>query len=63
MAWLFERTLEIRFFRSSLQMKSFAAKKGVCPYFFARHALQQASVIVYSYHYLLDPKIAELVSK
>lgn len=25
--------------------------------------IQQAHVVVYSYHYLLDPKIAELVSK
>ena len=44
-------------------LKQFAAKKGVCPYFLARHAMQQAHLVVYSYHYLLDPKIAELVSK
>ena len=44
-------------------LKRFSRSKGICPYFFARHALNQASVIVYSYHYLLDPKIAELVSK
>ena len=25
--------------------------------------IQQANIIVYSYHYLLDPKIAEVVSK
>jgi DNA excision repair protein ERCC-2 len=35
----------------------------MCPYFFARQAIAKASVVVYSYHYLLDPKIAELVSK
>lgn len=26
-------------------------------------AVQQADIIVYSYHYLLDPKIAELISR
>lgn len=36
---------------------------GYCPYFLARSAMAQAHVIVYSYYYLLDPKIAELVSK
>ena len=30
---------------------------------FARWAIQQANIVVYSYHYLLDPKIAEVVSK
>ena len=34
-----------------------------CPYFLARHAISHANVVVYSYHYLLDPKIAQLVSK
>ena len=37
--------------------------QGWCPYFFARWAIQQANIVVYSYHYLLDPKIAEVVSK
>ncbi len=44
-------------------LKTFARARGLCPYFFARHALQQASFVVYSYHYLLDPKIAEQVSQ
>lgn len=29
----------------------------------ARYTIQHANVIIYSYHYLLDPKIAEIVSK
>jgi DNA excision repair protein ERCC-2 len=37
--------------------------EGWFPYFLARYAITQANVIVYSYYYLLDPKIAELVSK
>lgn len=44
-------------------LKEFAREKGFCPYFFAREAIKQANLVVYSYHYLLDPKIAELVSK
>jgi DNA excision repair protein ERCC-2 len=44
-------------------LKEFARSKGVCPYFMARHAISQANLVVYSYHYLLDPKIAEIVSK
>ena len=28
-----------------------------------RWAIQQANIVVYSYHYLLDPKIADIVSK
>ena len=38
-------------------------KNGWCPYFLARYTVQHANVVVYSYHYLLDPKIAEIVSK
>lgn len=34
-----------------------------CPYFMTRQAIVQAQIVVYSYHYLLDPKIAEVVSK
>lgn len=44
-------------------LKDYGKKEGVCPYFLARKVLNQASVIVYSYYYLLDPKVAELVSK
>ncbi|KAF1995012.1 DNA repair helicase [Amniculicola lignicola CBS 123094] len=34
-----------------------------CPYFTVRRMMQYCNVIIYSYHYLLDPKIAERVSK
>ena len=44
-------------------LKAFGREKGYCPYFMARTAIKQANFIVYSYHYLLDPKIAEVVSK
>ena len=32
-------------------------------FFFIRLVIGQANIVVYSYHYLLDPKIAEIVSK
>lgn len=44
-------------------LRTVGSKKGWCPYFLARHAIYHANVVVYSYHYLLDPKIADLVSK
>ncbi|CAG2175133.1 unnamed protein product, partial [Oppiella nova] len=44
-------------------LKSFGRSKGLCPYFLTRYAITYANVVVYSYYYLLDPKIAEIVSK
>ncbi|CAI9107909.1 OLC1v1007391C1 [Oldenlandia corymbosa var. corymbosa] len=48
----------------SLQdLRSFGKAKGWCPYFLARHMVQFANVVVYSYQYLLDPKVAGIISK
>ncbi|XP_071799505.1 general transcription and DNA repair factor IIH helicase subunit XPD-like [Asterias amurensis] len=44
-------------------LKDAGRESGWCPYFMARHAIYHANIVVYSYHYLLDPKIAEMVSK
>lgn len=44
-------------------LKQYGRDRNWCPYFTARHAINNAHIIVYSYHYLLDPKIAEVVSK
>ncbi|XP_071656917.1 general transcription and DNA repair factor IIH helicase subunit XPD isoform X2 [Patagioenas fasciata] len=44
-------------------LKAHGRQKGWCPYFLARYSILHANVVVYSYHYLLDPKIAELVSR
>uniref|UniRef100_A0A8K9XR65 DNA 5'-3' helicase n=1 Tax=Oncorhynchus mykiss TaxID=8022 RepID=A0A8K9XR65_ONCMY len=41
-------------------MKDFGRRKGWCPYYLARYSILHANIIVYSYHYLLDPKIADL---
>jgi len=44
-------------------LKDYGRQKVWCPYFLARYTIMHANVIVYSYHYLLDPKIADMVSK
>ncbi|KAJ3256386.1 DNA-dependent ATPase of the nucleotide excision repair factor 4 complex [Boothiomyces macroporosus] len=43
--------------------KEYSKGNGFCPYYFARKVLPYANVIIYSYHYLLDPKVAEVISK
>ena len=44
-------------------LKRYGGTNGLCPYFLARLMLRQADVIIYSYYYLLDPKVADLVSR
>ncbi|KIM87071.1 hypothetical protein PILCRDRAFT_815531 [Piloderma croceum F 1598] len=36
---------------------------GTCPYFTVRRMMPFVDIIIYSFHYLLDPKVAEQVSK
>ncbi|EIW85193.1 DNA repair helicase [Coniophora puteana RWD-64-598 SS2] len=36
---------------------------GTCPYFTVRRMMPFVDVVIYSFHYLLDPKVAEQVSK
>lgn len=44
-------------------MRTLGERRGWCPYFLSRHLLTFADVIVYSYQYVIDPKISEAVSK
>ncbi|GAA5873221.1 hypothetical protein JCM8547_008605 [Rhodosporidiobolus lusitaniae] len=44
-------------------VKAYGEAHGICPYFAVRRMFMHASVIIYSFHYLLDPKVAEQVSK
>ncbi|KAH9729900.1 General transcription and DNA repair factor IIH helicase subunit XPD [Citrus sinensis] len=44
-------------------LRAFGKQQGWCPYFLARHMVQFANVVVYSYQYLLDPKVAGIISK
>lgn len=41
----------------------FCRQKTTCPYFTVRRMIPFCNIIIYSYHYLLDPKIADRVSK
>ncbi|KAF8421473.1 hypothetical protein EV426DRAFT_609352 [Tirmania nivea] len=41
----------------------YCEQEKTCPYFTARRMMPYLNVIIYSYHYLLDPQIAERVSK
>ena len=43
-------------------LKDFGEKEGVCPYFLARRFLLKSNIIVFNYSYMLDPKIANIVS-
>ena len=45
------------------ELKEWAREEGICPYFAARRMLTFADVVIQSYHYVLDPKVAEQVSK
>jgi DNA excision repair protein ERCC-2 len=44
-------------------IKELGREKGWCPYYLARHILSLAKVIVYNYSYMLDPKVAGMVSR
>lgn len=43
-------------------LRSYGKKRNYCPYFLTRHALLHANIVVYSYYYMLDPKVATYVS-
>lgn len=43
-------------------LRVYGARRQWCPYFLARHSILLANIVVYSYHYLLDPKVAGVVS-
>ncbi|KIH52025.1 DNA repair helicase, partial [Ancylostoma duodenale] len=57
------RQVEIGHIGFQNDLKQLGRERGLCPYFVAREAIRNATIVVYSYHYILDPKIAELVSK
>ncbi|KAJ8601876.1 hypothetical protein CTAYLR_002699 [Chrysophaeum taylorii] len=44
-------------------IKALGRERGWCPYFVARHAITHANVIVYNYQYMLDPKVAGMVTR
>ncbi|CAE6511143.1 unnamed protein product [Rhizoctonia solani] len=44
-------------------ISSMGRERTTCPYFTIRRMMPFVDVIIYSFHYLLDPKVAEQVSK
>lgn len=44
-------------------LRALGRDRGWCPYFLARYMIRFASVVVYSYQYLLDPKVATIISR
>lgn len=44
-------------------IKQYGIQEGICPYFAVRRMLAHADIVIYSFHYLLDPKVAEQVSR
>jgi len=45
------------------ELKKWGSAKGWCPYYLTRQAINHASVLVFNYQYMLDPKVAKMVSK
>ncbi|KAL6840992.1 hypothetical protein ACP4OV_029252 [Aristida adscensionis] len=44
-------------------LRKLGRDRRVCPYFLARQMVKYANIVVYSYQYLLDPKVASIVSR
>ena len=45
------------------ELKKWGQSKNWCPYYLTRQAINHASVLVFNYQYMLDPKVAKMVSK
>lgn len=45
------------------ELQRWAANKGWCPYYLTRQAINHANILVFNYQYMLDPKVAKMVSK
>lgn len=45
------------------EVMNYGHARGLCPYFAVRRMIPFADVIIYSFHYLVDPKVAEQVSR
>ena len=45
------------------ELKKWGKSRGWCPYFLTRRAINHANILVFNYQYMLDPKVAKMVSK
>ena len=44
-------------------LRDLGRKRRWCPYFLARHMVAFSNVVVFSYQYMLDPKVSAMVSR
>ena len=44
------------------QLRQWGKDKGWCPYYLTRRAINHANILVFNYQYMLDPKVAKMVS-
>lgn len=44
-------------------LRALGHARHFCPYYVARHVISRANCVVFSFQYLLDPKVAEFVSR
>lgn len=45
------------------ELQKWGKAKGWCPYYLTRQAINHANILVFNYQYMLDPKVAKMVSK
>eukprot|EP00523_Entomoneis_sp_CCMP467_P007888 CAMPEP_0168720800 /NCGR_PEP_ID=MMETSP0724-20121128/1753_1 /TAXON_ID=265536 /ORGANISM="Amphiprora sp., Strain CCMP467" /LENGTH=844 /DNA_ID=CAMNT_0008767421 /DNA_START=1 /DNA_END=2532 /DNA_ORIENTATION=- len=45
------------------ELQKWGKQRGWCPYYLTRQAINHANILVYNYQYMLDPKVAKMVSK
>jgi DNA excision repair protein ERCC-2 len=45
------------------ELKEWGKARGWCPYYLTRQAINHANILVFNYQYMLDPKVAKMVSK
>lgn len=44
------------------ELKKWGKSRGWCPYYLTRQAINHANILVFNYQYMLDPKVAKMVS-
>ncbi|GMH54955.1 hypothetical protein TL16_g01789, partial [Triparma laevis f. inornata] len=44
-------------------LRTWGKSKNWCPYYLTRRAINHANILVFNYQYMLDPKVAKMVSK
>lgn len=45
------------------ELQDWGKTRGWCPYYLTRRAINHANILVFNYQYMLDPKVAKMVSK